>query len=668
MLSFKLSEDVVENVANSPVPWGFQSGPNLTVGELTYVRTYSAKKEDETKERWHETCRRTVEGAFSIQKDYVTRVLNATWDEDKAQRSAAEMFSLMHKFKFWPPGRGLENMGTAGVNGWGYADRLYNCAFVSTRDKHNPTRPFASLMSKSMRGVGVGFDTDGASILRRIRTPKGRFHYPIPDTTEGWVDSTEALLKSYFHGAPLPHFAYDKIRPQGSSINSGGLAPGPGPLMEVHETLTGLLSGLSGQLLSSRLIVDIANIEGKGVVSGGKRRTALLALGYSHDTDYVNLKNWSLPENRERSAWGWASNNSLKVHSEDTMDFNAYAEQQLQREPGLFLTDLVQNYGRLVDGYGHILDKATGTNPCGEISLEDGETCNLVSINLMQQDDVRDFLRTIKYAYLYAKSVTLMPTSWPDTNYVSMRNRRIGCSVSGVAEFVEKHGWAVLRKWLDKGYTEIRQWDKLYSEWLCVRESLKVTTVKPEGTAALLSASTPGVHYPVARNYIRRMRMSVNDPLLEVLEDAGYYIEADKGNPEYTMVVELPTKGPQIRDEQEVSVYEKLGLATMLQDVWSDNQISFTLTFDKDKVEDLASALKMNWGRYKSLSCAPIYEVEDADEARDKQLPYQGITQEQCEEMIKKLKPVDLEYVYNNGLVAEGERYCSTDRCEIAAW
>jgi adenosylcobalamin-dependent ribonucleoside-triphosphate reductase len=671
MLSFELKKEVVDSVADRLVPWGFESGPGLTVGELTFVRTYSAKKEDESKERWHETAKRVVEGSFSIQKDHVINHLNATWDEERAQRSAAEMLKRMLKFKFWAPGRGLENMGTKGVNEWGYADRLYNCAFVSTLDKRNPTRPYASLMSKSMRGVGVGFDTLGRG-SHTLVPPKGRFHYPIPDTTEGWVDSTESLLKAYFHGLSKPHFAYDRIRPKGAAIDSGGLAPGAGPLEELHVHLDRYLGDLVSDgpaQVHSRQIVDIANLLGKAVVSGGKRRTALLALGYATDTDYANLKNPTLPENKERmgpNGWGWASNNSLKVTSYDDIDFNDYAEQQIHREPGLFLSDLVQNYGRMADGYQPGIDKAIGTNPCGEISLEDGETCNLVSINLMAQESKWDFLETIKYAYLYAKSVTLMATSWQDTNYVSMRNRRIGCSVSGVAEFVETYGWTRLREWLDDGYKKIREWDQVYSAWLCVRESVKVTTVKPEGTAALLSGSTPGVHYPVARNYIRRIQFSINDPLLDVLDDAGYHIEPYVGNPDYTMVVEFPTMGSQIRDEQEVSIYEKVGLAAMLQDVWSDNQVSFTATFDKERPDQLAAALRMNWGKYKSISCAPIYEVEDADEAREMQLPYQGISLEQYHELIKDLKPVDMELVYNSGQEAIGDRYCDTDKCVIA--
>lgn len=49
----------------------------------------------------------------------------------------------------------------------------------------------------------------------------------------------------------------------------------------------------------------------------------------------------------------------------------------------------------------------------------------------------------LQFAYLYAKTVTLGRTHWPATNRVMLRNRRIGCSLSGVAQFVAARGtWA----------------------------------------------------------------------------------------------------------------------------------------------------------------------------------------------------------------------------------
>ena len=51
-----------------------------------------------------------------------------------------------------------------------------------------------------------------------------------------------------------------------------------------------------------------------------------------------------------------------------------------------------------------------------------------------KHESVEDFLETLKYAFLYAKTVTLGPTHWPKTNAVMLRNRRIGCSMSGLAQ------------------------------------------------------------------------------------------------------------------------------------------------------------------------------------------------------------------------------------------
>ena len=72
-------------------------------------------------------------------------------------------------------------------------------------------------------------------------------------------------------------------------------------------------------------------------------------------------------------------------------------------------------------------------------------------------DSLEDYLVTLKYAYLYAKSVTLGKTHWPETNRVMLRNRRIGCSMSGIAQFVANKGVGTLQSWMDKGYNHIQK-------------------------------------------------------------------------------------------------------------------------------------------------------------------------------------------------------------------
>lgn len=58
-----------------------------------------------------------------------------------------------------------------------------------------------------------------------------------------------------------------------------------------------------------------------------------------------------------------------------------------------------------------------------------------------KHESVEDFLETLKYAFLYAKTVTLGPTHWPKTNAVMLRNRRIGCSMSGLAQVTTLLWW-----------------------------------------------------------------------------------------------------------------------------------------------------------------------------------------------------------------------------------
>ena len=177
---------------------------------------------------------------------------------------------------------------------------------------------------------------------------------------------------------------------------------------------------------------------------------------------------------------------------------------------------------------------------CLEQSLEPYEVCNLVESFPNRHENLEDYLKTLKYAYLYAKTVTLGKTHWSETNRVMLRNRRIGCSVSGVAQFINAKGLETLRRWLEAGYERLRELDDLYSDWLAIPKSIKITSVKPSGTVSLLAGATPGVHHPESRFYIRRIRLPKNSPWIDPMREAGYKVEDAFGSEETTVVVEIP--------------------------------------------------------------------------------------------------------------------------------
>jgi len=59
--------------------------------------------------------------------------------------------------------------------------------------------------------------------------------------------------------------------------------------------------------------------------------------------------------------------------------------------------------------------------------------CCLVETFPFNHSSYGEFEDTLKYAFLYGKSVTLGLPHWENTAKVMAKNRRIGCSMSGIA-------------------------------------------------------------------------------------------------------------------------------------------------------------------------------------------------------------------------------------------
>ncbi len=664
-LSFRLRDDFIQQYKDKPVSWGFPIGAGNTLGELTFISKYSRLKADGTKERWYECCRRVVEGMFSIQKDHTLRD-RTPWNTNKAQRSAEEAYDRMFNFKWTPPGRGLWAMGTKMVHEEGSSAPLQNCSFLSTEHlgPRNPTLPFVRLMEMSMWGIGCGFDTRGAGKLE-IHSPSvvETDTYVVPDSREGWAQSIDRLLRSYFlPSQPTIEFDYSEIRAAGMPlVRFGGTSAGPEPLIRLHASLRKTFDDRHGQKISSTDIVDVANLIGKAVVAGSIRRTAEVAFGENDDKEFLELKNPSLnPERMGPDGWGYLSNNSVFASVGDDLSHlvDAIAE---NGEPGVMWLDLAQKYGRLGDPVNNRDAGVRGGNPCLEQSLYPEELCTLVELFPTRCDDMADFLRTVKFAYLYGKSVTLMPTHWEESNAVMTRNRRIGLSITGVAYFAETKGWNSLREWCDAGYEEVQRYDKIYSEWFGIRESIKTTSVKPSGTVSLLAGVWPGVHWPVSQgDYLRRQRFRYDDPIVETFKEAGYQVEPDVMDPSFTVVVEFPVTGPAGRSETEVPVWEKVALANLMASHWADNMVSATFTFMPAERDQIGSILRAFDGKLKTMSFLPLHETSAYE-----QMPYESVSDEKFEAMRALTKPLNWDNVYDNGSEAEGEKFCNNDVCEV---
>jgi adenosylcobalamin-dependent ribonucleoside-triphosphate reductase len=687
---FRLTQKFLAEYEGKQPNWGF--------GDLSYFvykRTYARIKEDGSQEEFFDTVKRVVEGCFQIQLDHCSK-LGLPWDGMRAQKSAQKMFQKIWEFKFSPPGRGLWVMGTPIVDKIGSA-ALNNCAFISTKNisDHDMAQPFAWACDMLMLGVGVGFDTLGAGKVS-IATQDGTTTYVIDDTREGWVESIRVLINSYLtprsqgESSPSVVFDYSKIRPAGTPIKGfGGTASGPEPLKNGHEEIRSCLNSLVGKKITSTAIVDIMNMIGKFVVAGNVRRSAELAIGTIEDTEYITMKD-PIAHSKELMSHRWASNNSVFAKPDD--DFtNLIPSIAKNGEPGLIFLDNAKHYGRFVDGINTkdspYYDNVAGFNPCAEQSLEHGEMCCLVETYPANHESADEFIETIKYAYLYAKSVTLLPTHDPLANSVMLRNRRIGLSQSGIQQAIKKFGYSnYCKDFADEAYDMVRHWDKTYSRWLGVPTSIKVTTVKPSGTVSLLAGATPGVHCTHSEFYYRTVRVAANDPNVPSLLKANYRIEVSvvdnaklvrekilKEGEETTVIVTnelLPAlinvgatlvvyfaikENNFTKSKYDISLWEQLYLVRELQNLWSDNSVSCTITFKPEETKDLGLAIKFVAPYVKTLSFLPL------DNHTYQQAPYQSITEEQYNTYMDKLKTLKL----RSKNESSGEKYCTNDTCVI---
>lgn len=354
----------------------------------------------------------------------------------------------------------------------------------------------------------------------------------------------------------------------------------------------------------------------------------------------------------------WASNNTQLFSTKDS--FEEVAARIISNgEPGIAFMDSIRAYGRMGDfvHYPRSADlkdpRVEGFNPCSEQSLEDGELCCLGELNPNAHETLEDFLMTIKFAYMYCKAVTLVPTHDPETNQIMTRNRRIGLSMMGIWKMYERLGMQECIRWWDRGYEEVRKWDKTYSSWLGVNESIKVTSVKPGGTIPLLVGEEGGMKIPTAKYYFRTIRMDHESPLVKACKDAGYRVEKDRVSPR-TAVVYFPIHDESTkRTSEQVTLWEQMGLLAALQAHWSDNMVSNTITFRPHEADQIASAVGMFANRIKSVSFLPLMTHGYA------QAPYIPIEEWEYELAVGKLGNLDL----SGGGHEVDEKYCTGDVC-----
>jgi ribonucleoside-diphosphate reductase alpha chain/ribonucleoside-triphosphate reductase len=613
-----LTKTFLKQYTGKPVPWG-------PIGYITYKRTYARQTSTGRLEEWHETCARVCSGLIELGGLFTQNELEYLYD------------TLFH-LRGLVSGRALWQLGTETVREVG-ADSLQNCWHVAC----NQLSSFAFAFNQLMLGGGVGFNILPEYVyeLPRItkiplieRVDTWDCDLIVTDNREGWVELLEEILESFFVTGKRLQYCTRAIRPQGTKISRfGGIASGSEPLVDGINQIIHIIRSRLGQKLRPIDCLDVMNIVGSIVRSGNVRRCSQIAIGDHQDREFLNAKNW---KRQQIPDWRTASNNSIALdHFADLEGDRFWEGYNGDGEPyGFVSLRNCREFGRLADGRRVTADPlVVGVNPCGEITLEDREPCNLAEIVLPRITSLTMFKQVAAILFKACKTIANARYSDPSVNAVVHRNYRTGVSLTGVMEAFPN------AEHLDKVYKHLKQVDEDHSRLLGCPLSRKITTIKPSGTLSLLSGCTPGIHPALGHFIYRTMRFAANNPLVEACREAGYPVEPRlmlDGRPDHsTMVVTFPVKhSTDAVLAKHTRVTDSLTNQCILQTWWSDNAVSATHYY---KPEDVGTIKEWLANKYDEniKGCSFLLATDHGF----KQAPIQPVSEEEYEALASEVKP-----------------------------
>ena len=622
------------------------------IGEIVHKRTYARQLDDRT-----ESFRETI-----------IRVLTACQTQLKVDFTKAEInkaFEYMMKLKGSVGGRFLWQLGTTTVDQYGLMS-LQNCAFCVIDE---PINPFLWIFDILMLGCGVGCSiqrkhVDKIPPVKNIqitieRKDTNDADFIIPDSREGWIKFLKAVLVSFFETGESFTYSTVLVRPAGLPIKGfGGIASGPEFLCAGIKNICEILSNAKGRKLRPIECLDMIDVIASIVVSGNVRRSAIIMIGDCDDVEFLMAKRWDLGNIPN---WRAMSNNSVDCDDISKLPDIFWEGYLGNGEPyGLVNLDLCRKIGRIKDGDKYPDPLVQGFNPCGEIPLSPWQTCCLSEIFLPNIESFEELQNVATMLYRICKHSLNMRCHHKNTEKIVHDEMKLGIGITGYMQCTEEQ-----KGWLSDLYEYLREYDIEYSDKHGFPKSVRLTTVKPSGTLSLLAGVTAGCHPAIFKYFIRRIRVSSNNQLIEICRKKGYKMEFqrnfDNSEDVSTTVVEIPCKYPDTAIlAKDVTAIDQLETIKTLQTEWSDNAVSCTIYYRKNELETIKRWLNENY-HDNIKSCSFLLHADHGF----KQAPYEEITQTEYEKMMENIKYIDI----NNGKIDNEELIesyeCATGSCPV---
>jgi ribonucleoside-diphosphate reductase alpha chain len=524
---------------------------------------------------------------------------------------------------------------------------------------------FSEMLYILMCGTGVGFSVEKEYTDKLPPVPKFEYKtiYSVPhiveDSKEGWANSVLFLLQALYD-SHIVSFDYSLIRGRGERLlTMGGRASGPEPLISLHEFILNTFNLAQGRKLTPLECHDICNKIAEIVVVGGVRRSSQISLSDLADEEMKSCKNWPFPLYRSM-----ANNSAVYKEKPSSIEFMkewCSLAASGTGERGIFnLHSLRERAPTRRDS-----SKIVGTNPCGEIALRSHQFCNLSTVIVRPGDSIESLLEKVETA-AWVGTIQASFTDFPYLRESWKKNCKeealLGVSLSGQLDNKDLLSNKDFLVALKKKAINV---NKRAAKVLGIAQAAAVTTGKPEGTTSQLTHSGSGCHPWYAPYYIRRYRISAQDPLCLMLKSQGIKLLPEVGqeaSTATTFVVEFPIKSPAgVITRKQVSALDQLEWYKYIQTNWCEHNQSITVYVREEEWLQVGNWVYANWDIACGLSFLPH------DGGKYELAPYEEITKEQYEQ----LKPVTIDYsklsLFEKEDLTEGSKTyaCVGDKCEL---
>ena len=500
------------------------------ISDYIFYSKYSRVKEDGTKESWEESISRVMQMHWSFFENKITegkreaflKVFNTAWSAYENRLILGSQRALQY---------GGEQLLKNHL-------RLYNC----TSSYLNRVAFFEECMESLLSGEGTGYSvqkvhTEQLPVMKGVDSSK-KVVFEIPDSIEGWARSVGMLIEHYYYNLPIIEFDYSQIRPEGSFISGGFKAPGPEPLKVCHSKIKTILDKVNNRKLRPFELHYITCIIADAVISGGIRRSAMIALFDIDDIEMLSCKtgNWfqMYPE--------LCRCNNSAVIFEDT-----------PKEEYLKIMKYIKEYGE--PGIIFLSDPDQMLNPCAEVSMipkyenEDGSIeygwgyCNLCEINGARIKTEEEFYKACEAAAIlgtFQAAYTDFPVLTNASKKIAERDALIGVGITGMAdnptilfnETIQRNGAEIVKKT-----------NQLVADIIGINPAARTTVIKPSGNASQLLGCGSGIHAYHFRKYIRNIQANNNEQALQEIQKVyPEIISKSFWNPKNESVISFPVE------------------------------------------------------------------------------------------------------------------------------